>query len=204
MCKKACLGAPVLAFADFNKPFLLETNASKLGLGAVISQKLTHGQYHLVAYASWSLPIHECNYHSIKQKILALNWVIAGQFQEYLLWKPFVVRTNNNPLTYIMITPNLDTTQHHWVESLVRFTFSIEYQKGWDNAAMDALSQVTTKLDTGTIKSILGRVTMGMTERADAHDLAVAKTDEEIYKQVLETAILARNAQAFMNLHVTD
>ena len=52
MLKKACLEAPVLAFADFNKPFLLETDASKLGLGAVLSQKQTDGQYHPVAYAS--------------------------------------------------------------------------------------------------------------------------------------------------------
>ena len=47
--KKACLKAPILAFTDFNKPFLLETYASKLGLGAVLSQKQTYGQYHLVA-----------------------------------------------------------------------------------------------------------------------------------------------------------
>ena len=63
----------------------------------------------------------------MKQEFLALKWVIAEQFQEYLLWKPFIVRTNNNPLTYIMTTPNLDTTQHQWVESLARFTFCIEY-----------------------------------------------------------------------------
>ena len=43
--KKACLKAPVLAFADFDKPFLLKTEASKLGLGAVLSQKQTNGQY---------------------------------------------------------------------------------------------------------------------------------------------------------------
>ena len=138
--KKACLEAPVLAFADFNKPFLLETDASKLGLGAVISQKQTDGLYHLVAYASQSLAIHEHNYHSTKQAFLALKWVIAEQFQEYLLWKSFIVKTDNNPLTYIMTTPNLDATQHHWVESLTRFTISIDYQKGWDNAATDALS----------------------------------------------------------------
>ena len=66
--KKACLEAPVLAFADFNKPFLLETNASKLGLGAVLFQKQTDNQYHLVAYASQSLTIYEHNYHSMKQE----------------------------------------------------------------------------------------------------------------------------------------
>ena len=91
-----------------------------MGLGAVISQKQTDGQYHLVAYASWSLSVHECNYHSTKQEFLALKWVIAEQFQEYLLWKLFVIKTNNNPLTYIMTTLNLDTTWHCWVPVTLR------------------------------------------------------------------------------------
>ena len=47
---------------------------------------------------------------------------------------------------------------------------------------MDALSQVTSKLDTDTVKSILDRVTMGMTEGADAHNPVVAEADEEIHK----------------------
>ena len=67
MLKKACLEVPVLAFADFNKPFLLETNMSKLGLGVVLSQKQADGWYHPVAYLNWSLTIHECNYHSTNQ-----------------------------------------------------------------------------------------------------------------------------------------
>ena len=108
--RKPVLRAPVMSFADFNKSFLLETDASQLGLGAVLSQKETDGQYHPVAYVSWSLSVHEHNYHSTKQKFLAQKWVIMEQFQGYLLWKTFVVKTNNNPLTYIMTTPNLDTT----------------------------------------------------------------------------------------------
>ena len=52
MHKKACFEAPVLAFADCDKPFLLETNASKLELGAVLSQKQTDFCYPLVAYTS--------------------------------------------------------------------------------------------------------------------------------------------------------
>ena len=97
--KKACLEAPVVAPADFVKPFLLEMDASKLGLGAVLSQKETDCQYHLVAYASQSLTIHEHNYISKKQEVLALKWAIAEQFQEYLFWKPFIVRTDKNLLT---------------------------------------------------------------------------------------------------------
>ena len=59
-----------------------------------------------------------------------------------------------------MTTANLDATLHCWVELLARFTLSIEYCKGWDNAATDALSQVMSKLDAETVKSILDRITM--------------------------------------------
>ena len=50
--KTACLQAPILAFPDFNKPFLLKTDASGRGLRAVLSQKQADGQYHPIAYAS--------------------------------------------------------------------------------------------------------------------------------------------------------
>ena len=85
MPKKACLKAAVLALAYFDKPFLLETYASQLGLGAVLSQKQADGHYYLVAYASQSVTTHESNYHSTKLSFLALKWVITEQFQEYLL-----------------------------------------------------------------------------------------------------------------------
>ena len=130
--------------------------------------------------------------------------MIAEQFQEYLLWKPFIVKTENNPLTYIMTTPNLDATWLCWVESCARSTFSIEYQQGWDNAAADALSQVTSKLDAETMKSILDWVTMGTIGRVDAHDSVVAEADEEIHLQAWETAVQARAAHMHVDLHVTD
>ena len=50
--KAACLQAPILAFPNFDKPFLLETDASGKGLGAVLSQKQADGRYHPIAYAS--------------------------------------------------------------------------------------------------------------------------------------------------------
>ena len=130
--------------------------------------------------------------------------MIAEWFQEYLLRKPFIVRADNSLLTYIMTTPNLDASPHWWVELLASFTFSIEYQKGQDNVAADALSQVTSKLNAETVMSILDGVTMGTMERADAQDLVMTEADEEIHKQVQETAILAWAAQACINLHVTD
>ena len=72
--KAACLQAPILAFPDFNKPFLLEMDASGRGLGPVLSQKQADGQYHPIAYASRVMNETEQRYHSNKQEFLALKW----------------------------------------------------------------------------------------------------------------------------------
>ena len=110
--KQACMNSPVLVFADYIKDFLLKTDASKDGLGAVLSQKQEDGWFHLVAYGSQALTKHEKNYHSTKLEFLALKWAIMEHFKEYLLYQPFLVKTDNNLLTYIMTTPNLDATGH--------------------------------------------------------------------------------------------
>ena len=144
--KQACMNSPVLAFADYTKDFLLETEASKEGLGAVLSQKQEDGWFHLVAYGSWVLTTHEKNYHSTKLEFLALKWAITEHFKEYLLYQPFLVKTDSNPLTYFMTTPNLDATGHQWVSALAKYDFWLEYQKGQDNAMADTLSRVTTHL----------------------------------------------------------
>ena len=57
-------------------------------------------------------------------------------------YAPFVVRMDNNPLMYVLTTPNLDITGHRWVGELASFEFALEYQKGADNGAADALSWV--------------------------------------------------------------
>ena len=123
--KLKCIMAPVLAFADFHKPFLLETDTSGDDLGAVLLQKQEDSCYHPVAYASCGLKGGELRYHSSKLEFLTLKWVITEQFREYLQFQPFQVKTNNNPLTYIMSTPNLDAVGHRWVASLAGFNYTI-------------------------------------------------------------------------------
>ena len=99
-------------FPNFDKSFLLETDASKEGLGAVLSQKQSDGRYHPVAFGSHSLTPAEKNYHSSKLEFLKLKWSVTKHFKEYPTYVPFVVRTNNNLLTYMLMMPNLDTTGH--------------------------------------------------------------------------------------------
>ena len=109
--KEKISSALVLAFTDFDKPFLLETDASKEGLGAVLSQKQENGRYHPIEFSSRTLIPSKQNYHSSKLEFLALKWSVTEQFKEYLAYAPYTVHTDNNLLTYMLTTPNLDMQQ---------------------------------------------------------------------------------------------
>ena len=81
-----------------------------------------------------------------------------------------MVKTDNNPLTYIITTPNLDATGHQWVSALAKYNFRLEYKKGQDNAVADTLSQVTTRLGPETVQAVLDRATMGASQRVEGED----------------------------------
>ena len=149
--KQACMTAPILAFADCTKLFLLETDASKDGLGTVLLQKQADGWYDPITYGSRALAPHK-NYHSTKLEFLALKWAVTEYFKEYLPYQSFLVRMDNNLLTYVMSTPNRDAMGHQWFGFLVQFNFELEYQKGHDYTVADALGQVTTQLDPDTVR----------------------------------------------------
>ena len=196
--KQACMNSPVLAFTDYAKDFLLETDTSKEGLGAVLSQKQVDGWFHLVVYGSQALTVHDKNYHSSKLEFLALKWAVTGHFKEYLLYQPFPVKTDNNPLTYIMNTPNLDATGHQWVGALAKFNFQLEYQKGWDNAVADMLHQITTHLGLEAMQAILDKAAICTSQRAE-EDPTVIECDQQREKEVQVTT-----GQVLVEMHVTN
>ena len=180
--KSALMTEPVLQLARFDKPFRLHTDASKQGLGAELTQKGEDGLWHPVAYGSRTLGKHEVNYHSSKLEFLALKWAITKQFKEYLAHAPFLVKTDNNPLTYVMSTPNLDATGHRWVSALAAFNFQIEYIKGSHNKVADALSrrgEDVALLGTEEVRAILDGVLTGSTDRAETHAPQVASAAAE-------------------------
>ena len=197
--KQACMNSPVLSFTDYTKDFLLETDALKEGLGAVLSQKQEDGWFHPVAYGFWAFTTHEKNYHSMKLEFLALKWAITEHFKEYLLYQPFLVKTENNPLTYIMSTPNLDATRHYWVSTLAKYDFQLEYQKGQDNAVADALSQVTTRLQPEAVQAILDGAAIGTSQWAERESPAIIKN-----KQHLEQEVHVATGQVLVEMHVTN
>ena len=91
--------APVLAYADFSKPFELHTDAAtSSGLGAVLYQKDQDGVLRVIAYASRCLTQSERRYPAHKLEFLAMKWAITEKFADYLIGATFIVKTDNNPL----------------------------------------------------------------------------------------------------------
>ena len=116
--KRLCSSAPILAYADYGKPFQLCTDASISGLGAVLYQRQDDGTHHVIAYASCTLSKADGTYDAHKHEFLVLKWSISEQFHEYLYGGQFEVFTDNNPLTYVLTTPKLDATGWWWVADL--------------------------------------------------------------------------------------
>ena len=142
--RAALMTAPVLAYPDYTKPFVVETDASDKGLGAVLSQK-QDGKLRVIAYASRGLRGAEKNmqnYSSMKLELLALKWAVAEKFREYLLGAEFMVYTDNNLLTYLQSKSKLKAVEQRWAAELASFNFRIEYRAGKHNANADALSRI--------------------------------------------------------------
>ena len=133
----------MLAYPDYLKPFILETNASLKGLGTVLTQEDDEGNFCVICYASHMLKPYKClmrNYSSAKLELLALKWAVSEKFKDYLISSWFTVLTDNNPLTYVR-TSCLGAAQIHWLSDLVLFYFEIKYRAGKSNQVTDAVSQ---------------------------------------------------------------
>ena len=204
--KMKCMMAPVLVFVDFKKPFRLETDTLKEGLGAVLLQELDDGQYHPVAFASRELKEGEPKYHSLKLEFLALKWAVTEQFHEYLQYQPFTICTDNNPLTYILMMPNLDVLGHRWVAALASYNMKLEYLKGSDNKVADALSRVSTqKLHKETVAKLLNCAQNSGTPQVETANIHVIEEGEHVDQEVIVwyTQIVKQHKQ-FRNLANLD
>ena len=135
---------PILGYPDYSLPFILHTDASNKGLGAVLYQRQS-GEMHVIGCGSaGTLVPAEKNYHlhSRKLEFFALKWAICEQFRDNLYYVPsLVVYTDNNLLTYILTTAKLNSTGHRWVSELAVYNFEIKYRLGKVNQDTDTLSR---------------------------------------------------------------
>jgi hypothetical protein len=155
--KQTLTQAPVLAYPDFSRPFVLEIDASLQGLGACLAQCDKEGKRHPVAFASRGLRGAEARYpdfSSFKLELLSLKWAVVDKFRDYLLGVPFTVLTDNNPLSYLQ-TAKLGACEMRWIAQLAAFTFDVKFRSGASNRVADALSRNPSHSLTGEVEEIL-------------------------------------------------
>uniref|UniRef100_A0A8P4KEB8 ribonuclease H n=1 Tax=Dicentrarchus labrax TaxID=13489 RepID=A0A8P4KEB8_DICLA len=136
--------APVLGYPDYSMPFVLQTDASGEGLGAVLAQ-VQDGAERVIAYASRGLSPAETRFPAHKLEFLALKWAVTDKFYDHLYGRRFSVQTDNNPLKYVMSSAKLDATGQRWVSRLSAFDFDIQYRRGRSNGNTDALSRMSNQ-----------------------------------------------------------
>ena len=111
---------------------------------------------------------------------------------------------DNNPLTYILTTPNLDALGHQWVTTLASYNMTIRYLKGSNNKVADALSQIETRLDPETMTELLNHA-KGGAPWTETEDIWIIEEEERADQEViLRTTQLARQDKKFRNLRTED
>ena len=135
LCKE-----PVLRGPDFNRQFVLQTDASNRGVGAVLSQRDDDGTDRPVAYYSKKLLPREEKYSTIEKECLAIKLAVQA-FRVYLLGRCFLVQTDHRALQWLDQLKENNARLTRWSLYLQSFKFSVEHRSGKENGNADALSR---------------------------------------------------------------
>ncbi|GJR39964.1 putative mitochondrial protein [Tanacetum coccineum] len=139
--KKAMTQSPVLALPNFKTEFVVETDASGIGLGAVLQQG-----GHPIAYLSKTLVPKHQSLSTYEKELMAIILALE-KWRGYLLDRHFKIKTDHFSLKYLLDQRLSTPFQTKWLPKLLGYDYEIIYKKGADNAAADALSRLSTSVE---------------------------------------------------------
>ena len=179
--------APILAYPKFDKPFILQTDASNVGLGAALAQLDTDGTERVVSYASRTLTPREKNYSTMEKEALAIVFA-TEHFRYYLLGRQFQIVTDNSALTWLhSVEPKGRIAR--WIMKLQEFDFTISHRRGGDNQNADALSRLNHQPETlraassnpalACVVNLLPEISLFESQHADTHISKVIELKEQ-------------------------
>lgn len=138
--KTLLCSAPLLRYPNFHREFVLQTDASDVGVGAVLSQYDDLGVEHVVAYASKTLSPRERNYSTTEKEAFAIQFG-TQHFRVYLLGRKFLIVTDHNALTWLH-TMEPKGRIARWLMDLQEFDFEVKHRPGRLHNNADALSRL--------------------------------------------------------------
>ena len=185
--KTSLCSAPILAYPRFDLPFILQTDASNVGLGAVLAQLDTNGTERVVSYASRTLTPREKNYSAMEKEALAIVFA-TEHFRYYLLGRQFQIVTDNRALTWLhSVEPKGRIAR--WIMKLQEFDFTISHRPGGANQNADALSRLNHQSETvqtvsgnsalSCVVNLLPDISLFDSQHADPHISKVIELKEQ-------------------------
>lgn len=209
--KAALTPAPVLAYADYCLPFVLYTDASNQGVGAVLAQVQEWGK-RIIGYVIRGLhpaEQNDANYSSFKLELLALKWAVTEKFKDYLTGMPFTVYTDNNPVAHLQ-TARLGAVEQRWVTQLASFHYNIKYRTGKSNVNADTLSTFPVTIPEAAFSAAVELTPCGESEewadgewetaQANHPDIQAIKgyVERQVKPSGLERHVLSHRAQKML------
>lgn len=134
--KQALTTTPTLAMPNFDEPFVITTDASNTGIGAVLSQ-----QDRPIAFMSRALGISKQTWSTYAKEMLAVLQAVRT-WRPYLLGRKFFIHTDQRSLKYMVEQRVITPEQQNWVSKLLGYDYEIIYKPGKENKVADALSRV--------------------------------------------------------------
>ena len=154
---------PVLAFPDYSRPFLLDTDASDSGIGAVLSQVQDDGRERVIGYASRMLSKPERRYCTTRKELLSVV-AFTKHFQPYLLCRHFTLRTDHGSLQWLYNFKEPEGQLARWLEQLQEYDFTIVHRQGKKHVNADALSRLQDSHQQDNPEGLVGSTQQGTGE----------------------------------------
>lgn len=181
VCLKECvMTAPVLALPDFTKTFFVDTDASGIGIGAVLSQ-----DNHPIAYFSKKIPGKMQKHSAYAREMMAITEA-AAKFRHYLFRHYFIIRTDQKSLHHLTDQTIQTPEQEEWLPKLLGFRFTIEYKPGKTNVVADALSRSFFMAVTSPVFPILEEIKQAINDDAELksllHECAQDSSEQPLYQ----------------------
>ena len=155
LLKESIAHAPLLRYPDFDRPFHMAPDASRVGIGAVLYQPTPEQEMvgdtsvtseNIVMITSRALNKYEQNYVVYKLEALAIINALR-EFHQFLFARHFTLHTDHRALTYVLDNGGMHPTLGNWMNTLLEYDFDIVHVPGIENALPDHLSRLYTKSD---------------------------------------------------------
>lgn len=140
--KEKMCSSPVLQSPDFSQRFLVQVDASAIGLGAVLAQGC-EGERKIVVYLSRKLLPRETRYSAVEKEGLAIKWALDS-LRYYLLGREFDLETDHKALSWIQTMKDHNSRVTRWYLALQPYNFKIRHRPGRQNVVADYLSRFPT------------------------------------------------------------